>query len=76
MRTLQAQLVAEKVCRDLAEQRAGEREGRMVKLQAEYQSALRALKRARSEGQRTEAERAAYARTYELAKDRWVGGVR
>lgn len=72
MRSLQAQLISERVFRDLAEKKVGEKESRVRKLENEYRDAVGALRRSRNESQKTEEEKAAIIRTYEMTKNRSV----
>ncbi|KAK4686624.1 hypothetical protein P7C73_g3503, partial [Tremellales sp. Uapishka_1] len=70
LRTLQATLIAERVARTQIERDADSREEERRNYKHELASAVRALRRARDEGKRTEEEKKRVARCFEEARDR------
>ncbi|WVO12851.1 hypothetical protein L204_100459 [Cryptococcus depauperatus] len=70
LRDLQAKLIAEQVARTQIEQEAGIREDEMKGYQNEWASAVRALRRAREEGKKTDEEKRRLQRCFEEARDK------
>ena len=68
LRTLQATLIAERVVRSQIQQKASEDEENMRDCREELASAVRALRRARDEGKRSEQDRKSLAKAYDLAQ--------
>lgn len=72
LRTLQATLIAERVARSQCERDASLYEHNIRDVKEELASAVRALRRARNEGRKSEEERRAMLRAYEMAQAKWV----
>ncbi|OCF45491.1 hypothetical protein I317_00738 [Kwoniella heveanensis CBS 569] len=70
LRELQARLIAEQVARNQIEQESGLREEEMKNYQNEWASAVRALRRARDEGKKSEEEKRRIQRCFEEARDK------
>ncbi|WVQ71637.1 hypothetical protein IAR50_001177 [Cryptococcus sp. DSM 104548] len=70
LRELQAKLIAEQVARTQIEQEAGLRSDEVKNYQNEWASAVRALKRAREEGRKTDEEKKRVQRCFEEARDK------
>lgn len=70
LRELQARLIAEQVARTQIEQVAGLREDEVKNYQNEWASAVRALRRAREEGKKTDEEKRRIQRCFEEARDK------
>ncbi|WVQ98702.1 hypothetical protein IAU59_005833 [Kwoniella sp. CBS 9459] len=70
LRELQARLIAEQVARTQIEQESGLREEEMKNYQNEWASAVRALRRARDEGKKSEEEKRRIQRCFEEARDK------
>lgn len=70
LRELQARLIAEQVARTQTEQVAGLREDEVKNYQNEWASAVRALRRAREEGKKTDEEKRRIQRCFEEARDK------
>ena len=68
LRTLQATLIAERVARSQSERDASLYEHDVRDIKEELASAVRALRRARNEGRKSEDERRAMLRAYETAQ--------
>jgi ubiquitin len=72
LRTLQATLIAERVERTQIERDARSEADSMKDCKTELAGAIRALRRARDEGKKTEEERRKLARAFEDTKVQWV----
>jgi hypothetical protein len=72
LRTLQATLIAERVVRSQKERDASLYEHDVRDIKEELASAVRALRRARDEGRKSEEDRRAMLRAYETAQAKWV----
>jgi hypothetical protein len=72
LRNLQATLIAERVARTQVERDASSSTDSMRECRNELASAVRALRRARDEGKRTEEERRRLARCFEETKNQCV----
>ncbi|WVW83109.1 hypothetical protein I302_105127 [Kwoniella bestiolae CBS 10118] len=70
LRELQARLIAEQVARTQIEQEAGLKEEEMKNYQNEWASAVRALRRARDEGKKSDEEKRRIQRCFEEARDK------
>ncbi|OCF54144.1 hypothetical protein L486_08340 [Kwoniella mangroviensis CBS 10435] len=70
LRELQARLIAEQVARTQIEQEAGLKEEEMKNYQNEWASAVRALRRARDEGEKSDEEKRRIQRCFEEARDK------
>lgn len=70
LRELQAKLIAEQVARTQIEQEAGLREDEVKNYQNEWACAVRALRRAREEGKKTDEEKRRIQRCFEEARDK------
>ncbi|WRT67121.1 uncharacterized protein IL334_004087 [Kwoniella shivajii] len=70
LRELQARLIAEQVARTQIEQEAGMKEEEMKNYQNEWASAVRALRRARDEGKKSDEEKRRIQRCFEEARDK------
>ncbi|OXG38765.1 hypothetical protein C360_01191 [Cryptococcus neoformans Bt15] len=70
LRELQARLIAEQVARTQIEQEAGLREDEVKNYQNEWANAVRALRRAREEGKKTDEEKRRIQRCFEEARDK------
>jgi len=70
LRTLQATLIAERVARTQIVRQVEEKEDRMRNYKLELAAAVRALRRAREEGKKTEEEKRRVARAFEEARDK------
>ncbi|ODO03348.1 hypothetical protein L198_02194 [Cryptococcus wingfieldii CBS 7118] len=70
LRELQAKLIAEQVARTQIEHEAGLRSDEVKNYQNEWASAVRALKRAREEGRKTDEEKKRVQRCFEEARDK------
>jgi septation ring formation regulator EzrA len=68
LRTLQATLIAERVARSQVEQRVETESDAMKECRNELASAVRALRRARDEGKRTEEEKRRLQRSFDEAQ--------
>lgn len=68
LRTLQATLIAERVARTQIQRDASANADDVRDCREELASAVRALRRARDEGKRSEEDRKALARAYEMAQ--------
>ena len=72
LRTLQATLFAEQVARTQIEREAEQSQEDVKECKDELASAIRALRRAREEGQRGDEERKRLQRCFETTKNQWV----
>lgn len=72
LRTLQATLIAERVARTQIQHRAEEESSSMRECRNELANAVRALRRAREEGKRTEEEKRRLQRSFEEAQKSYV----
>ncbi|KAK8869826.1 hypothetical protein IAR55_000394 [Kwoniella newhampshirensis] len=70
LRELQARLIAEQVARTQMEQEVERREDETKNYQTEWASAVRALRRARDEGKKSEEEKRRLQRCFEEARDK------
>ncbi|WWD15901.1 hypothetical protein CI109_100325 [Kwoniella shandongensis] len=70
LRELQARLIAEQVARTQIEQEVERREDETKNYQTEWASAVRALRRARDEGKKSEEEKRRIQRCFEEARDK------